>query len=75
MFFAFKNQSFIRSGDWKLVRIKSEAGDKIELYDLSKDLQENNEVGSDNPDLMNNLIEKLEIWGKEVREGVKVVSK
>ena len=75
VFFAFKNQSFIRSGDWKLVRIKSEDGDKIELYDLSNDLQENNEIGSDNPDLTNNLIEKLEIWEKEVREGVKVVAK
>ena len=74
VFFAFGNKSFIRSGAWKLVRIKSENGDKIELYNLSYDIQETNDVSSDNPDLLNKLIDKLKIWEKEVKEGIKVVS-
>ena len=73
-FFAYGNKSFIRSGDWKLVRIKSESGDKIELYNLSNDLQENNDVSSENSELLNNLIGKLKIWNREVKEEVKVVS-
>lgn len=74
VFFAFGNASFIRSGDWKLVWIKNKNGDKIELYNLSVDLQERNDISSDNPDLLNKLIEKIKIWEKEVTEGVIVVS-
>lgn len=75
VFFAFGNKSFIRSGDWKLVRIKSKSGDKIELYNLSNDLQESNNLSSNNPDLIYKLIGKLKIWEKEVQEGVELISK
>ena len=74
VFFAFGNKSFIRSGDWKMVRIKSEDGDTIELYNLSNDLQESNDRSADNPELLNKLDTKLSNWEKEVKKGVKVVS-
>lgn len=75
VFFAFKNRSFIRSGKWKMVRIINEKGDKFELYDLSIDLSESNDIGSDNFDLINSMTEKLIKWENDVRKGVKAVSK
>jgi arylsulfatase A-like enzyme len=74
VFFSYKNLSFIRSGKWKMVRIKDKNEYIFELYDLSVDLPERDEVGSENPDLMNEMKEKLEMWGKEIRAGVKIVS-
>jgi arylsulfatase A-like enzyme len=74
-FFSFGNNSFIRSGSWKLVKQKSEDSEKIELFNLSNDLQEKMDVGLENPDLRNELNERLSIWEKEVWEGVKEVSR
>lgn len=75
VFFAFKNKSFIRNGDWKLVSIESENGENIELYNLSNDIQEKNNLSSVHPELVNELLGKLELWKKEVNKGVNVVSK
>lgn len=75
VFFAYKNKSFIRSGDWKLVRIENEKDDIIELYNLSNDIKEKNDVSSIHPELVNELLGKLELWETEVNKGVKVVSK
>lgn len=74
VFFAYKNKSFIRNGDWKLVRIESENGHKIELYNLSTDIQEKNDVSSVHPELVNKMSDKLELWKIEVNKGVNVVS-
>lgn len=68
VFFAYNNGSFIRSGDWKLIRKKSKNGDNLELYNLSNDLQERNDLSTENPDLTNELLAKLKHWEKEVNE-------
>ncbi len=75
VFFAYGNNSFVRSGDWKLVYKKNKNGDKIELYNLSNDLQETNDVSLINPDLVKKLSNKLQLWKKEVKAGVRLVSK
>ncbi|GAB3008020.1 sulfatase-like hydrolase/transferase [Cyclobacterium sediminis] len=75
VFFAYGNKSFIRSGDWKLVVIEDKTGEKIELFNLSEDLQERNDLHSKEPDLSNRLLKKLETWAVEVREGVDLVSR
>ena len=75
IFFSYSNRSYVRSGDWKLVQTKKEQGDRVELYNLSNDVQEENNLRSDNPDLLNELIEKFNTWEKEVNEGVEVISK
>ncbi len=75
LFFAYGNNSFVRSGDWKLVYKKNKNDDKIELYNLSNDLQEINDVKLTNPDLTNKLSNKLQLWKKEVKAGVSLVSK
>lgn len=72
MFFSFKNRSFIRSGKWKMINIKDQ--NRFELYDLSIDVEESNDVGLDNNDLINDMKHKLLLWEKEVRKGVDVIS-
>lgn len=74
VFFAFGNKSFIRSGDWKLIRIEEEYSNTIELYNLLNDVQERNDLSSTNPNLVNKLTRKLELWKKEVKEGVIMIA-
>jgi len=74
VFFGFKNKSFIRSGRWKMISIKDPDRTRLELYDLSTDLSENNNIGLENPDLLNKLNEKLTIWKEDVRKGVNMVA-
>lgn len=75
VFFSYKNKSFVRSNDLKLVRIQSEEEYTYELYDLSSDLQESKDMSSTHPEVVEELIEKLESWEQEVRAGVSVVAK
>ena len=52
----------LRHGDWKLVRMKAKLGagkPNWELYDLSKDLSEKNDLASAQPDKLNEL---AQIW-------------
>lgn len=74
VYFEYGNKSFIRSGDWKLICIEGENSKNFELYNLLNDLQESNDLSSDYPDLVNELTEKLELWKKEVKEGVIMIS-
>ncbi len=74
VFFAFKSRSFIRSGDWKLVRISNNDEVKIELYNLKSDLGEKIDLSQDHPEMVKKLSAKLKTWGTEVRKDVDVVS-
>jgi len=74
VFFISRNLSFIRSGKWKLVSIKDQRKNRLELYDLSIDLSESNNVGLENPDLLNNLNQKLTIWKEDIRKGAYLIS-
>ena len=54
----------LRHGDWKLVRMRAKRGagkPNWELYDLSKDLSEKNDLAGAQPD---KLTELVEIWEK-----------
>ena len=75
VFFTFGNKSFIRSGDLKLINIEGKNNNKIELYNLLEDLQEEKDLSSEHPDVVKDLNEKLQLWKKEVKEGVVVVAK
>jgi arylsulfatase A-like enzyme len=74
VFFAYKHESYIRNGDWKLVHIESENGDKNELYNISNDIQEKYDVSSDHPVLVNELLDRLESWEEEVNKGVSLIA-
>jgi arylsulfatase A-like enzyme len=73
---SFDGRYAIREGNWKLVLSKgsggwSEAGGPddpdIQLYDLEKDLREQQNLYLDNPEVVKNLKEKLEMFRKERR--------
>lgn len=74
VFFAYKNKSFIRNGDWKLVSVENKNGDRIELYNLCDDLEEKNDMSSVHPEMAIEMLGKLELWKLEVNKGVNVVS-
>ena len=52
----------IREGEHKLIRWYDD--DSVELYDLSKDLGEERNLASENPELAARLREKLNAWLK-----------
>lgn len=52
--------SIIRQGPWKLIMYWED--DSIELYNLDRDPYEQNEVGSENPEIRNELAGKLKSY-------------
>jgi arylsulfatase A-like enzyme len=54
----------IRKGDWKLVKIPLLPG-KTELFDLSKDPGEQNNVAAENPDIVHDLESRLISYAKQ----------
>ncbi|MEO1011295.1 MAG: sulfatase-like hydrolase/transferase [Bacteroidota bacterium] len=75
VFFAYGNKSFVRSGDWKLVYLKNGKGHTLELFDLSKDKAEKNDISTIYPDRARTLLGRLNAWKEEVGEGVNMISK
>jgi arylsulfatase A-like enzyme len=53
LFWRYQNKQAIRKGKWKAVRISPES--KTELYDLEKDLGENNNIAAKHPKLVEEL--------------------
>jgi len=68
----------VREGKWKLVSIISKpkgsvAGQlkkEVFLYDLSKDISEQNDLSQSNPVIVKLLEDKLEVWIKDVESEV-----
>ena len=54
----------VRRGKWKLIEFYDH--DKVELYDLEKDLGEMTELSRVNPQKTRELLEKLHAWQKHV---------
>ena len=52
-FFESGFQQAVRQGDWKAIRLK--LGEPLELYDLSKDEAENNNVAAQHPEVVAEL--------------------
>ena len=69
IFIEHENNAFARDGDWKLVgREVAETGgtnaSKWELYDVSKDRTEVNNLAQTNPDKLKELASKWESWAE-----------
>lgn len=74
LFWSFGNKNSIRSSNWKLVSLKAEEQETIELFDLSKDISENNDLVQFYPEVVKELQQKLENWHRDVSANVKMVS-
>lgn len=59
----FRSQSAIRQGKWKLIY---DASSKL-LFNLDEDPSERYDVGYKFPSVKDNLIDKLELWKKEIK--------
>lgn len=55
--------SIIRSGNWKLIHYYEDGRD--ELYNLTNDIGEQNDIASQNPEVTKMLRQKLDAWLKE----------
>ncbi|MCK5171741.1 MAG: hypothetical protein KAR47_00005, partial [Planctomycetes bacterium] len=60
------NHSAIREGDWKLVTLNDRDRSRWELYDLSGDRSETNDVITDNPEIAQRLKDKWHKWAEDV---------
>ncbi len=64
LFFSFEKAGAVRQGNWKLVLKYNE---QTELYDLSKDIKEKNNLASKNQKLVNELMIKWKDWAKKTK--------
>jgi uncharacterized sulfatase len=55
-------QAAIREGNWKLLR----GGNREYLYDLGSDIEEKNNIASQNPEIADRLRRKLTDWSSEL---------
>lgn len=63
-----KGSISLREGKWKLIHNRKEAGAKPELYDLSNDIGESNNLASKNPEVVSQLLEKMKQWEAQLKE-------
>ena len=59
------NNSAIRKGDWKLVGTDCFRSGKIELFDISKDKTELNDLSAQHSDIVKELLADYKVWMKE----------
>lgn len=75
LFWSFGNKNAIRSGKWKLVTIEKQDETSLELFDLDADISERNDLSATETEITKDLLEKLNNWNQEVRQGVTTVAK
>ena len=56
--------SAIRSGNWKLFELHLDQG--VELYDLTSDIHESNNLAMQRPEIVADLLEKLNQWREAI---------
>lgn len=64
VFWRFKNQSAVRKGNWKLLKIDGTSS----LYNLSTDIQESNDVKEEYPEVFQELNKAYEEWESGLNE-------
>ena len=64
LFWRYGNQWAIRSGDWKLTHFSKETG--AQLFNLAKDIGENDDVAKNNPDIVKKLQSAWARWNSQL---------
>jgi arylsulfatase A-like enzyme len=76
VFWGTGTTAVIRRGNWKLiVRNKRHARAGVELFNLTEDLAEKNNLSETQPEMVKAMQGRLEAWKKEVTAGVKWVAR
>lgn len=63
-FLGGRSSAAIRSGDWKLIQFYDSG--TYELYNLKNDISESNNLSAQYPDIVDQLVEKLDVWRQDV---------
>jgi len=58
----------LREGKWKVYFNRQQPDAKPELYDLSQDISESNDLAAENPEILARLMQKLKSWERELKE-------
>lgn len=66
-FLGGRSSAAVRSGDWKLIQFYDSG--EFELYNLKNDIGESDNLAAQYPEIVNQLIEKLNGWRHEVGVG------
>ena len=66
LFWQHENHAAIREGNWKLVTVNDRAEDQWELYDLSQDRSESDNLVLQKPELAQQLRRTWAHWAREV---------
>lgn len=66
LFWQHMNHSAVRQGDWKLVTLNDRNSADWELYDLSEDRSETDNLIADHPELARRLEAKWRTWANDV---------
>lgn len=66
LYWRIRTRAALRRGPWKLVR---HINDSPELYDLSADIGETNDVSAERPEVVSDLERALADWEVEVEQG------
>jgi arylsulfatase A len=70
LFWSFRNQDAIISGKWKMVVRIVNNDENTELFNLDEDIQEKVNMAEQQPEVVQQLKEKLISWQRETRRGV-----
>jgi arylsulfatase A-like enzyme len=63
LYWRFGNQLAVRKGDWKLVRVD---GPELQLYNLAKDIGEQNDLAATEPDRVRELKTAWDAWNSQL---------
>ena len=58
----------LREGKWKVYFERTQPNAKPELYDLSQDISESKDLSTNNPEVLAQLMKKLNSWESELKE-------
>jgi len=64
LFWQHENHAAVREGRWKLVTVNDRAEDRWELYDLSDDRSESEDLAGQHPDVAQRLTRKWRHWAQ-----------
>jgi arylsulfatase A-like enzyme len=64
LFWGYTGRAAMRKGDWKLMLPRLDA--EPQLYNLKSDLGETNNLAKENPELVKEMLDKINLWKKDV---------
>ncbi|MEO0416144.1 MAG: sulfatase-like hydrolase/transferase, partial [Verrucomicrobiota bacterium] len=70
LFWRQGGKTALRHGDWKVVKMSKNRKAVWELFDLKNDISEENNLSSQNPEKLSELIGKWEVLNGEMREAL-----